>query len=200
MIENIENSYTLISPKERVIEFIKENKNTSEILTAIKPLLESYFPDSKLSLEISDEIEWSSETKMLLNVSVCEETFFNGMLNHFNEIYSHINPLIEDIICPIVLFPNLSNENYDRMSHDCVINLVARTAYFNSDFDKNLQREMTLREIPKSQKEKEIIEYCKHHPQPDLSDIVFDLRLDLFDVDEIIDELEEKGMNLNVKF
>ena len=86
------------------------------------------------------------------------------------------------------------------MSYNSVINLVARTTYFNSDFDKNWQREVIIREIPKSQQVKEIIEYCKRHPEPDLSDIVFDLQLDLFDVDEIIDELAEKGMELNVKF
>ena len=200
MSENIESSYTLISKKESIDEFIKENDNTLEILTAIRPLLESYFPDSKLSLEISDDIVWSSERKLLVNVSVCEEMFFNEMLSHFNDIYEHIDSLREDIICPIVLFPNLSNENYDRMSYDCAINLVARSSYFNSDFDKNLQREMTIREIPKSQQVEEIIEYCEKHPQPDFSDIVFDLQLDLFDVDEIIDELKENGMDLNVKF
>ncbi|MDO5859879.1 hypothetical protein [Methanobrevibacter sp.] len=77
---------------------------------------------------------------------------------------------------------------------------MARTTYFSSDSDKNLQREMSIREIPKKQKEKEIIEYCQRHPSPDLSDVVYDLRLDLFDVDEIIDELEETGMKLNVGY
>lgn len=35
---------------------------------------------------------------------------------------------------------------------------------------------------------------------PNISDIVFDLQLELFDVDDIITELEEKGMKLNVKY
>ena len=73
-------------------------------------------------------------------------------------------------------------------------------AYFNNDFEQNELREVTLREIPKSQQEDEIIEYCKIHENPDISDIVYDLRLDLFDVDDIIDELEEKGIQLNVRY
>ena len=77
---------------------------------------------------------------------------------------------------------------------------MARTAYFNRDFDKNFQREMTLREILKSQMRKEIIEYCEIHHNPDLSDIIFDLRLDLLDVDRIIDEIENEGIKLNVKW
>ena len=126
--------------------------------------------------------------------------FFNEMITHFNEIYETINPLIEDIFCPIVLFPDLGNDKYDKFSYDCAINLIARTSYFNSDFDKNLQREMSLRDIPKSQKEKEIIEYLNIHENVDLSDLVFDLQLDLFDVDDILDELAEKGIDLNVKY
>ena len=46
----------------------------------------------------------------------------------------------------------------------------------------------------------EILEYCKNHPTSDISDIVFDLRLDLFDVDDIIDELEENGIKLDIKY
>lgn len=192
--------YELISPENEINKFIEENKNTLEILTTIKPHLINHFPDTTFSLELCDDLEWTTERKLLLNVAISEENFFNGMLNHFNEIYENIGYLIEDIFCPIVLFPNLKNENYDKMSYNSVINLVARTAYFNSDFDRNMQREMSLRDIPKSQKEKEIIEYCKKHPHPDLSDMVFDLRLDLFDVDDIIEELESSGMDLNVEY
>ena len=103
--------------------------------------------------------------------------------------------MTEDILCPVVLFPQLSNERYDKRGYNSTINVIARQSYFNNSFDKNLQREMTLRDIPKSQKEKEIIEYCQKHPHPDLSDVVFDLQLDLFDVDEIVDELD-----LDVRF
>ena len=194
------NEYTLISPENQIKKFIEENENTREILEVIKPQLKKHFPNSKFSLEICNRLTWTTETKLLVNVNVSEEMFFNGMLAHFNEIYESINPLIEDIFCPIVLFPDLENDKYDKFSYDCAINLIARTSYFNSDFDKNMQREMSLRDIPKSQKEKEIIEYCKKHPHPDLSDIVFDLRLDLFDVDDIIEELESSGMDLNVEY
>lgn len=41
--------------------------------------------------------------------------------------------------------------------------------------------------IPKSQKVEEIIEYCKKNPLPDISDLVYELQLDLFDADDIID-------------
>ena len=192
--------YMLISGEDEIKKFIESNENTKEILEAIKPQLKKHFPNSKLSLEICNRLTWTTETKLLVNVNVSEEMFFNGMLAHFNEIYESINPLIEDIFCPIVLFPDLENDKYDKFSYDCAINLIARTSYFNSDFDKNLQREMSLRDIPKSQKEKEIIEYLNIHENVDLSDLVFDLQLDLFDVDDILDELAEKGIDLNVKY
>lgn len=192
--------YMLISGEDEIKKFIESNENTKEILEAIKPQLKKHFPNSKLSLEICNRLTWTTETKLLVNVNVSEEMFFNGMLTHFNEIYETINPLIEDIFCPIVLFPDLGNDKYDKFSYDCAINLIARTSYFNSDFDKNMQREMSLRDIPKSQKEKEIIEYLNIHQNVDLSDLVFDLQLDLFDVDDILDELAEKGIDLNVKY
>ena len=194
------NEYILISPENQIKKFIENNENTKEILEVIMPQLKKHFPNSKLSLEICNSLAWTTETKLLVNVSVSEEMFFNGMLTHFNEIYESINPLIEDIFCPIVLFPDLENDKYDKFSYDCAINLIARTSYFNSDFDKNMQREMSLRDIPKSQKEKEIIEYLNIHQNVDLSDLVFDLQLDLFDVDDILDELAEKGIDLNVKY
>ena len=194
------NEYILISPENQIKKFIEENENTREILEAITPQLKKHFPNSKLSLEICNRLTWTTETKLLVNVNVSEEMFFNEMITHFNEIYESINPLIEDIFCPIVLFPDLGNDKYDKFSYDCAINLIARTSYFNSDFDKNMQREMSLRDIPKSQKEKEIIEYLNIHENVDLSDLVFDLQLDLFDVDDILDELAEKGIDLNVKY
>ena len=192
--------YMLISGEDQIKKFIEENENTREILEAIMPQLKKHFPNSKLSLEICNRLTWTTETKLLVNVNVSEEMFFNGMLTHFNEIYETINPLIEDIFCPIVLFPDLGNDKYDKFSYDCAINLIARTSYFNSDFDKNMQREMSLRDIPKSQKEKEIIEYLNIHENVDLSDLVFDLQLDLFDVDDILDELAEKGFEINVRY
>lgn len=160
--------------------------------------LNNHFPNCKLSLEVCDKLTWSSESKLLVNINVSEEMFFNGMLNHFNEIYDYISPIIEDQLCPVVLFPNLSNDKYDKFGRFSAINLIARTSYFNNDFDENFQREMVLREIPKEQQVEEIIEYCKSHENPNISDMVFDLQLDLFDVDRIIDELEEDGINLNV--
>ncbi|MBR5954641.1 MAG: hypothetical protein IK021_04425 [Methanobrevibacter sp.] len=193
-------SYNLISPYEEITDFIRENDNTQIILETIKPHLTKHFPNSLFSLEICDKLDWTTETKLLVNVKVTEEMFFNGLLNHFNDIYERIYPLIEDVLCPIVLFPDLSNESYDKFGSNCSINLIARTAYFNHDFDRSLQSEMTLREIPKPQMKREILEYCKKHPKPDLSDIVYDLQLDLFDVDSIIDEIESSGVKLNVRW
>ena len=192
--------YILISPENEINEFIEKNEATSEILKTIEPLLVKHFPNTVFSLELCNCLEWTTEEKLLLNVHIEETMFFNGILTHFNEIYEKIDYLIEDIMCPIVLFPHLSNDSYDKMSYESAINLIARTAYFNNDFDKNMQREMTLRDIPKSQMKKEIIEYCRDNPNPDLSDIVYNLQLDLFDVDGLIDEIESEGTQLNVKW
>lgn len=200
MANKLSDIYIMDSAESEILKFIADNKNTLEILNAIKSDLMESFPDTEFSLELCNSLKWTTEEKLLVNVHVNEETFFNGMLTHFNEIYEKIDPLIEDIFCPIVLFPDLSNENYDKMSYNSAINLIARTAYFNNDFDKNMQREMSLREIPKTQMENEIIQYCKKHPNPDFSDVVYDLQLDIFDVDDIIDKLESSGMKLNIKY
>ena len=197
---NLTNKYELISSKHDISQFIEENEKTLEILKCMDSQLSKHFPDNEFSLEICDKLTWTSESKLLLNVQVTEEMFFNGMLNHFNDIYDKAYPLFEDILCPVVLFPSLLNENYDKLGKNSAINLIARTAYFNHDFDENFQREITIREIPKDQQVKEIIEYCNSHESPNISDMVFDLQLDLFEVDKIIDELECEGINLGVKY
>lgn len=193
-------NFQLESSKQEISEFIDNNEKALEILEIMSSKANIHFPDCELSLEVCNNLTWTSESKLLLNVHVNEEMFFNGMLNHFREIYDEIDFLIEDILCPVVLFPYLSNENYDRFSKFSAINLIARSAYFSNDFDENFQREITLREIPKNQQVSEIIEYCKSHEKPNISDMVFDLQLDLFEVDRILDELEEQGINLNVKY
>ena len=86
------------------------------------------------------------------------------------------------------------------MSNTSAINLIARTAYFNNYNHGIIQREVGFRKIPKQQQEKEIIDYCKIHKNPNISDIVYDLQLELFDVDDIITELEEKGISLNLEY
>ena len=197
-MENI--GFKLISPECEINEFIKSNENVTEILSVIMPQLIKYFPKSEFSLEICDKLEWTTERKLLVNVSASEEMFFNEILDDFIAIYESIESLIEDIFCPIVLFPDLGNEKYKRFTNCSPINLIANTAYFNNSFDKNMQREMSIRDIPKSQQEKEIIEYCDIHENVDLSDLIFDLQLDLFDVDEILDELSQKGIELDVNY
>ena len=197
----ISNNFYLKSPEE-IEEFIKDNKKTIQIINTIEPQLIIYFPSSKYSLEVCDKLKWTTETKLLLNIEVNERMFFNGMINHMNDIYKEIEPLIEDILCPVVLFPEIENKNFDdiRMKNNSAVNLIARTTYFNNDREGIIQREMTLREIPKEQQVEEIINYCRKYDNPKLSDLLFDLRLDLFDVDTIIDELEEKGIKLNVEY
>ena len=200
MDTDLNETFEMASPESEIRQFIKKYPNAEGILKQMHPLLLKRFPNCRLSLEVCDELEWTTERKLIVNVHVSEETFINEMLNHFNDIYKRIDPIIEDDFCPVVLFPLLSNENYDKFGQYSAINLIARTAYFNGEFDENFQREMTLRQIPKDQQTTEIIEYCKSHENPNISDIVFDLQLDLFDVDRIIDELEDEGIDLNVEY
>ena len=200
MEKQIKSKFKLNSKEEDIENFINMNKNTLTILEAMHPELIKHFPQSKFSLELCSNLGWTTETKLLLNVPVSEEMFFNGMLDHFNEIYEEIKPVIEDIENTVVLFPEIENKKFDRMSNNSAINLIARTAYFNNYNNGIIQREMSFREIPKEQQEKEIIEYCKTHKNPHISNIVYDLQLNLFDVDDIIDELEEKGLKLNVQY
>ena len=200
MLENLNNDYTLISPKPRIIEFFKKNENTLKIIKEMEPHLTKNFPNNKFSLEICDELGWTTETKLLLNVQVTHEIFFNGILDHFNDIYKQIEPVIEDIENTVVLFPDINDVNIDKMSNTNAVNVIARTAYFNNYNDGIIQREMSFRDIPKDQQIKEIMEYCRTHQNPNISDIVYDLQLKLFDVDDIISELEERGIELNVKY
>jgi hypothetical protein len=192
--------FTLDSDEKQIIEFVDSRKNTIELLEAIKPLLDNHFPESEFSLELCDDLGWTSETKLLLNVHIDYEMFFNGLLNHFNDIYGCIEPVISDDENTVVLFPDLDNDRFDRLSNNSAINLIARTAYFNNYNNGIIQREVSFRKISKAQQEKEIIEYCKTHDNPNISDIVFDLRLELFDVDDVITELEEKGIVLDVEY
>lgn len=194
MDTKLSNNYMLISPENEINNFIKENEKTLEILTEIKPKLTQHFPNNKFSLELCDSLNWTSETKLLINVHVSEEMFFNGMLNHFNDIYSEIEPLIEDILCPIVLFPDFENKKYDKMNDNSAINLIARTAYFNNDYDGSIEREVLIRDIPYDQQKKEIIAYCETHDDIYALDIEEELQLDFNDICEILDKLKDEGI------
>lgn len=197
----ISQNFELKSPQE-IEKFINENNKTLEILNAIEPQLNKYFPKSKFSLEVCNKLAWTTETKLLLNIKVDDDMFFNGMVDHMNDIYKNIEPLIKDILCPVVLFPEIENKNFNKfkMKNNSTVNLIARTTYFNNDRNGIIQREMTLREIPKEQQIKEITEYCNKHNNPNISDLLFDLQLDLIEVDTILDELEEKGIKFNVEY
>ena len=198
MLKNLNNHYQLISPN-KVHNFINSNERTIEIINAMEPPLNRFFPEAELSLEVCDKLNWTSETKLLLNVGVGEEMFFNGLLNHFNEIYSEIEPLIEDILCPVVLFPEIKNKSFDKFTDNSAINLIARTAYFNNDYDGSIECEINLRDIPREQQKEEIINYCKTHDDIWAPDIVDELLLDYDDVYEILEELEKEGKIIEIE-
>lgn len=200
MLEKLNDNYIIISPENKINEFINSNENTVKILDSMEPHLIQHFPNSIFSLELCDNLGWTTETKLLLNVHVSEEMFFNGMLDHFKDIYKEIEPVIEDIENTVVLFPEINGKKFDKLSNNSAINLMARTAYFNNYNNGIIQREMSFREIPKSQQVEEIMEYCQTHDNPNISDIVYDLQLSLFEVDDVLDELEQKGITLNVQY
>ena len=198
MLKNLNNNYQLISPKQ-VNDFINSNERTVEIINAMEPPLNRFFPEAELSLEVCDKLNWTSETKLLLNVRVGEEMFFNGLLDHFDEIYAEIEPLIEDILCPVVLFPEIKNKSFDKFTANSAINLIARTAYFNNDYDGSIECEINLRDIPREQQKEEIINYCKTHDDIWAPDIVDELLLDYDDVYEILEELEKEGKIIEIE-
>lgn len=101
MLNDLKNNYVLISP-DKIHDFITSNKNTLTILDAMEPHLIEHFPNNKFSLEVCDKLGWTTETKLLLNVQVDEEMFFNGMLDHFNDIYKRLNLSLK--ILKILLF------------------------------------------------------------------------------------------------
>ena len=82
MNNDLTKSYRLKSAKEDIDEFVRNNENASEILEAIKPELINHFTNNTYSLEICDKLSWTSEKKLLVNVHMSDEMFFNGMLNH----------------------------------------------------------------------------------------------------------------------
>ena len=141
MFECLSNDYELISP-ESVEEFVENNEDALGIISAIDNQLHEHFPDAEFSFEVSNTIPWTTETKLLLNVGVTDEVFFNGMLDHFNDIYADIEPLIADILCPVVLFPRIKNKSFDNINSNSALNLMARTAYFNNDYDGTIDLEM----------------------------------------------------------
>jgi hypothetical protein len=192
MFENLSNDYKLISPTS-VEEFVNDNEMAEEIIAAMDPHLNQFFPNAEFSLEVSNKIKWTTETKLLLNVAVSEEVFFNGMLDNLNEVYAEVEPLIDDILCPVVLFPQIKNKSFDKMANNSAINLIARTAYFNNDYGGTIEREIGLRDIPRDQKKQEIMEYCDNHDDIFAPDIEEELQIDFHDVCDILDELEKEG-------
>ena len=89
-MEKLNGNYILISPENQIKDFVDSNEDTLRIINAMEPHLIRHFPQTKFSLELCDDLGWTTETKLLLNVHVDEEMFFNGMLDHFNDIYKEI--------------------------------------------------------------------------------------------------------------
>ena len=64
----------------------------------------------------------------------------------------------------------------------------------NDSFNLPIIEEITLRDIPYHQQKEEIIEYCKQNKRVFMSDIANDLKLDLGDVYDIVNELIDEGV------
>ena len=194
-IERLNELYELKSP-ETIEKFIEENEITCELLNLIETPLTENFPTSKISLEVCDSIEWSDDTKLLVNILVSEDMFFNGILDNFNAIYKKTQPILDEYVSTIVLFPEIETKNLEsvKMNSNSAINVIARTAYFNTYNDYEIEREITLRDIPKGQRKKEILEYAKTHDVLDSWDMAEDLRLEIPEVEEILEELTKEGL------
>lgn len=189
-IKKLNKLYELRSP-ETIEKFIEENKITCELLKLIESPLTKHFPTSKISLEVCDKLEWSDDTKLLVNISVSEDMFFNGILDNLNAIYKETQPILDEYVSTILLFPEIETKNLEsvKMNSNSTINVIARTAYFNTYNDYEIEREITLRDIPKNQRKKEIMEYAKTHDVLDSWDIAEELRLETEEVEEILEEL-----------
>ena len=193
MINELNSKYILISP-ETIDKFINENKITIKLLNQIEQPLKSNFPNSKISLEVCNQLEWTDDAKLLVNICVNKNMFFNGILDNFNNVYKEIQPILDEYVSTIVLFPEIRDENLNsvRMNSNSAINLIARTAYFNTYNGYEIQREITLRDIPKKQRKEEIISYCETHNILDSWKIAEELRLETNEVEEILDELKNE--------
>lgn len=117
MMNGLKNDYILVSNENQINDFINLNDNTLTILKAMEPQLIKHFPHSKFSLELCVNLGWTTETKLLLNIHVDEDMFFNGMLDHFNDVYKEIKPIIEDIENNVVLFPKINGRDFDKFCH-----------------------------------------------------------------------------------
>lgn len=78
------------------------------------------------------------------------------------------------------------------MSNLSAINLIARTAYFNNDYDGIIDQEILIRYISRKQAKMEIMKYSKTHEDIFAPDIEEELQVDLTDICEILEELEEE--------
>lgn len=154
------------------------------------------FPNSKITLEVCDSLEWTDNTKLLINISVNEDMFFNELLDNFNNIYKEIQPILDEYVSTIVLFPEIENKRLDnvKMNSNSAINPIARTAYFNTYNNYELVKEITLRDIPKQQQTDEILQYSQTHDILDSWQIAEELRLETSAVEEILNELKQNGL------
>lgn len=193
-IKKLDKKYCLKSP--RTIErFLEENQITCQLLEIIEKPLNNYFPNSKISLEVCNDLEWSDDEKLLINIPVSEEMFFNGILDNFNSIYRATQPILDEYVSTILLFPEIENKNLNsvKMKSNSAVNLIARTAYFNTYNNYEIEKEITLRDIPKDQRKEEIIIYCQEHDAIDSWEIAEELRLETGEVEEILEELVCEG-------
>ena len=149
-----------------------------------------------VNLEVCKDLEWSDDEKLLVNIAVSEDMFFNGILDSFNSIYQETQSILDEYVSTILLFPEIKNKNLDsvKMKSNSAVNLIARTAYFNTYNNYEIEKEITLRDIPKHQRKNEIIIYCQTHDLLDSWDIANELRLETTEVEEILEELVCEGI------
>jgi len=77
MMNGLKNDYILVSNENQINDFINLNGTTLTILKAMEPQLIKHFPHSKFSLVLCDNLGWTTETKLLLNVHFDGDMFFN---------------------------------------------------------------------------------------------------------------------------
>lgn len=96
----------------------------------------------------------------------------------------------------------IATQEYDRITELVSDGLFLNTADFVREAIREKLRnidEVTLRDIPLSQKREEIIYYAKTHGIFDAADIGDALNLDIFEVDDIMTDLINEGVLEEIK-
>ncbi|MDO5859880.1 hypothetical protein [Methanobrevibacter sp.] len=101
----LENGYILVSPEKDITEFIATNENTIEILNVIRPHLIKHFPNSSFSLELCDRLPWTTEEKLLVNISVSLKCFSTECLITSTTSMKRLQDILEKAFVRLCCFP-----------------------------------------------------------------------------------------------